>query len=256
MTVLESRVRRRRRDGGRDGPHRRHGRLAGAVRADRVLAPALDRPRRRDCRPPARTIRRGRSGSRRTTRSWRTSREKARFYRGARRRGGGAVVRRARARRAEPAAGPRRRAARSGRSRRLSGQRRALAARPGACARGAVLRDGRRGDPRRRAARRDAAGARSTPGAVVNAAGAAAPLLTPGLPIAAAQGPPRHHRPPSRFLPPPARRARIPQERPHAVARVGRLQPAAARDGPDAARLLARVRGLRRRASTGGSATA
>jgi len=67
-----------------------------------------------------------------------------------------------------------------------------------------------------------------------------------GAPGRSPQGPPRHHGPLSALLPAPAGRARIPRERAHTVSGIGRLQSPAARDRPDAARLLPRVRGVRR----------
>ncbi len=110
-----------------------------------------------------------------------------------------------------------------------------------AVARGAVRREGDRSRRDLRTARRDPAGEpRGRRGRErLRRRGAASDA---GPSDRSAQRASRDHRPLPGILPPPARRARVPEERPHAVARVGRVQSAAARDRPDAPRLLARVR--------------
>ena len=110
--------------------------------------------------------------------------------------------------------------------------------------RGSGAPRGRRGRRDLRAARRDATGKpRGRRGRERLRRGGAASDGGPS--DRSAQRASRDHRPLPGILPPPARRARVPEERAHAVARVGGVQSAAARDRPDAPRVLARVRGPR-----------
>ena len=149
--------------------------------------------------------------------------------------------------RAAAAAGARRSAARARRPRRSIRRRPRASFSSG---RGALGAPGRGRGSRRggRAADACAAGGRwrEADAVVVNAAGADAPRLTPGPADRPAQGPPGDHRPLPRLPAPPGRRARLPEERAHAHARVGGVQRPAAPDRPAARRLVARARGLGR----------
>ncbi len=98
--------------------------------------------------------------------------------------------------------------------------------------------DRRRGGAGTRPLRRRAG---SKPTTCVVAAGAQSARAAARAADRAAQGPPGRHRPLPRRGAPPAGRARLPEERAHADARVGRVQRPAARDGPAGRRLLARA---------------
>ena len=199
-----------------------------------LLAPALDRAGAGAARASARTSRAARSGSPRTTRSCAhvpqeggaSTRQRGVARRDARRGGSCAAPSRSCVR-------PRRGPARAGRPRASTRQRRALACSSAPRAGRGRGREGVEAVATRAARVETADGhARGRRGRERRRRRGAASDAGPA--DRAAQGPPRDHRPLPRLLPPPARRARLPEERAHAVARVGGVQPAAARDRPDA----------------------